>query len=197
MMKMVVKLGPGGMSSDGSEVDEKTKRTTYRIKRWIWQAKVCKERLILIDSDHNVTNAYGESRPGKPPRERIRASNSTISKLALTIECHIGPLHCADCFHSWDQHNVPSSSDSRDSGNPICQQYFTVPHRLCRSPADSTRPYWTPGVSHIVTYLSHIVTYLSHIVTHFCYILLHFVTFCHVLWHSGVRRSPGSQAFIL
>ena len=54
------------------------------------------------------------------------------------------------------------------------EQYFTVPHRLCRSPADSTRPYWTPGVSHIVTYCHTYVT-ICHI------FLLHFVTFCHVL----------------
>jgi len=87
MTKMVEKLGPAGMSSDESEVDEKTKRTTYRIKRRLWRAKACKERLILIDSDRNVTNAYGGTRPGKPPRERIRASNSTISKKAPTIEC--------------------------------------------------------------------------------------------------------------
>ena len=32
--------------------------------------------------------------------------------------CHIGPLHCADCFHSWDRHTVPSRSDSQDPGNP-------------------------------------------------------------------------------
>ena len=87
MTKMVEKLGPAGMSSDESEVDEKTKRTTYRIKKRLWRAKACKERLILIDSDRNVTNAYGGTRPGKPPRERIRASNSTISKRAPTIKC--------------------------------------------------------------------------------------------------------------
>jgi hypothetical protein len=87
MTKMVEKLGPAGMSSDESEVDEKTKRTTYRIKGRLWRAKACKERLILIDSDRNVTNAYGGTRPGKPPRERIRASNSTISERAPTIEC--------------------------------------------------------------------------------------------------------------
>ena len=36
MAEMVEELGPAGMSSDESEVDEKTKRTTYRIKRWLW-----------------------------------------------------------------------------------------------------------------------------------------------------------------
>jgi hypothetical protein len=82
---MVENLGPAGMSSDESEVDEKTERTTYRVKRRLWRAKVCKERLILIDSDRNVTNAYGGARPGKPPRERIRVS--TISERAPTVGC--------------------------------------------------------------------------------------------------------------
>jgi hypothetical protein len=82
MTHMVENLGPAGMSSDESEVDEKTERKTYRMKRRLWRAKVCKERLILIDSDRNVTNAYGGARPGKPPRERIRVS--TISERAPT-----------------------------------------------------------------------------------------------------------------
>jgi hypothetical protein len=87
MTQMVEKLGPAGMSSDESEVDEKTKKKTYRIKRRLWRAKVCKERLILIDSDRNITNAYGGTRPGKPPRERIRVPTSTISNRAPTIRC--------------------------------------------------------------------------------------------------------------
>ena len=36
MNEMVVALGPAGMSSDESEVDEETKKTTYRIKRRLW-----------------------------------------------------------------------------------------------------------------------------------------------------------------
>jgi hypothetical protein len=87
MTQMVEKLGHTGMSSDESEVDERTKRPSYRIKRRLWRAKVCKERLILIDSDRNVTNAYGGTRPGKPPRERIRAPNSTISERTPTVGC--------------------------------------------------------------------------------------------------------------
>jgi hypothetical protein len=87
MGQMVEKLGPAGMSSDESEVDEKTEKTTYRIKRRLWRAKVCKQRLILIDSDRNLTNAYGGTRPGKPPRERIRAPTSTISERAPTVGC--------------------------------------------------------------------------------------------------------------
>lgn len=85
--EMVEELGPAGMSSDESELDESTKKTTYRIKRRLWRAKVCKDRLKVIDSDRNLTNAYGGTRPGKPPRERIRSPNSTISTRAPKIGC--------------------------------------------------------------------------------------------------------------
>lgn len=84
---MVEELGPAGMSSDESELDENTKRTTYTIKRRLWRARACKNRLILIDSDRNVTNAHGGTRPGKPPRERIRAPTSTISERGPTVGC--------------------------------------------------------------------------------------------------------------
>ena len=36
MAKMVEELGPAGMSSNESEGDKKTKKTTYRIKRQLW-----------------------------------------------------------------------------------------------------------------------------------------------------------------
>jgi hypothetical protein len=85
--EMVEELGPAGMSSDESEVDEKTKRITYRIKRRPWRAKECKVRLMLIDSDRNITNGHGGARPGKPARERIRASTSTISDRAPKVGC--------------------------------------------------------------------------------------------------------------
>lgn len=85
--KMVKELGPAGMSSDESEFDEKTKRTTYRIKRRLWRARTCKDRLIVIDSDRNITSAHGGTRPGKPPRERIRALNSTISNRPPKVGC--------------------------------------------------------------------------------------------------------------
>ena len=84
---MVEELGPAGMSSDDSELDEKTQRTTYRIRRRPWRARECKDRLIVIDSDRNVTNAHGGTRPGKPPRERIRAPTSTISEHAPKVGC--------------------------------------------------------------------------------------------------------------
>jgi hypothetical protein len=84
---MVEELGPAGMSSDESELDESTKKTTYRIKRRNWRAKVCQDRLKLIDSDRNTTNAHGGTRPGKPPRDRIRAPNSRISTRAPKVGC--------------------------------------------------------------------------------------------------------------
>ena len=84
---MVEELGPAGMSSDESELDENTKRTTYRIKRRLWRARACKNRLKVIDSDRNVTNAHGGTRSGNPPRERIRAPTSTISERVPTVGC--------------------------------------------------------------------------------------------------------------
>jgi hypothetical protein len=83
---MVEELGPAGMSSDESELDGNTKKTTYRIRKRLWRARACKDRLIVIDSDRNVTNAHGGTRPGKPPRERIRASTS-ISERAPKVGC--------------------------------------------------------------------------------------------------------------
>jgi hypothetical protein len=83
MAEMIEELGPAGMSSDESEVDETLKKTTYRIKRRLWRAKICQDRLIMIDSDRNITNAVGGTRPGKQPRKRIRrAHTSTISERA-------------------------------------------------------------------------------------------------------------------
>jgi hypothetical protein len=87
--EMVEELGPAGMSSDESELDENTKQSTYRIKRRLWRAKECRDRLILIDSDRNITNAYGGIRAGKSPRVRIRASTSTISNRAPTVGCPV------------------------------------------------------------------------------------------------------------
>ena len=79
MTEMVEALGPGGMSSDESDVDERTKKTTYKIRRRQWRAPVCNERLALIDNDRNITNAVGGARPGNQPRIRIRSSNGPIS----------------------------------------------------------------------------------------------------------------------
>jgi hypothetical protein len=85
--EMVEQLGPAGMSSDESEVDAKTKKTTYRIRKRLWRSNECKDRLIIIDADRNVTNAFGGARAGNPPRERVRGSNATVSERAPKVGC--------------------------------------------------------------------------------------------------------------
>jgi hypothetical protein len=85
--KMVEELGPAGMSSDESEVDAKTKKTTYRICKRPWRSSTCKDRLLVIDADRNVTNALGGARAGNPARERMRGSNPTVSKRAPKVGC--------------------------------------------------------------------------------------------------------------
>lgn len=84
---MVEQLGPAGMSSDESEVDEKTKKTTYRIRKRLWRSRACKDRLLIIDADRNVTNALGGARAGNPARERVRRSNATDSERAPKVGC--------------------------------------------------------------------------------------------------------------
>ncbi|KIM35107.1 hypothetical protein M413DRAFT_32733 [Hebeloma cylindrosporum] len=85
--KMIEELGPAGMSSDESEVDEETGRTIYRIRRRLWRAKVCKNHLLVVDSERNITNGIGGTRPGNQPRHRIRSSTATISNRAPTVGC--------------------------------------------------------------------------------------------------------------
>jgi hypothetical protein len=85
--EMVEELGPAGMSSDESEVDEENKKTTYKIRTRLWRAKECKDRLLVVDSDRNITNVFGGPRPGKQPRERIRTTTATISMRAPTVGC--------------------------------------------------------------------------------------------------------------
>ena len=75
------------MSSDENEVDEKTKKTTYRIRKRPWRSNECKDRLIIIGADRNVTNAVGGARAGNPPRERVRGSNATVSERAPKVGC--------------------------------------------------------------------------------------------------------------
>ena len=87
MTEIVEALGPGGMSSDESDIDERTKKTTYKIRRHQWQALVCNERLALIDNNCNITNAVSGAHPGNQPRIRIRSSNGPISDWAPKTGC--------------------------------------------------------------------------------------------------------------
>jgi hypothetical protein len=85
--EMVEQIGPAGMSSDESEVDAQTKKVTYRIRKCLWRSSACKNRLLIIDADRNVTNALGGARAGNPARERVRGSNATVSKRAPKVGC--------------------------------------------------------------------------------------------------------------
>ena len=85
--EMVQELGPTGMSSDESEVDERTQKTTYRIRKRLWRSNECKDRLVVIDADRNVPNALGGARAGNPPRDRVRGSNAPVSERAPKVGC--------------------------------------------------------------------------------------------------------------
>ena len=51
----------------------------------LWRSSECKNRLLLIDADRNITNALGGARPGNPARERVRRSNATVSERAPKV----------------------------------------------------------------------------------------------------------------
>ena len=89
--EMVEQLGPAGMSSDESEVDANNEKTTYRVRKRLWRSSACKDRLLIIDADRNVTNALGGARAGNPARERVRGSNATVSERAPKVGC---PKNC-------------------------------------------------------------------------------------------------------
>jgi hypothetical protein len=58
------------MSSDESDVDD-TGRKAYRVRKKTWRNKDVTRLLRVVDRDHNVTNCYGNTRPGNPPRHRV------------------------------------------------------------------------------------------------------------------------------
>jgi len=61
-----------GMSSDESEVDEATGLITYRVRRRLWRAKVCRNRLIVIDKRSQIAQWLGAPvwKPTKAAGER-------------------------------------------------------------------------------------------------------------------------------
>lgn len=64
-------LGPGGMSSDDSDVDDAGNRT-FRVKIMEWRNRDIVRKMVEIDKDRNTTNAYGNTKAGNPPRLRKR-----------------------------------------------------------------------------------------------------------------------------
>lgn len=59
------------MSSDESDQEE-SGQLVYIVKKREWRNRNLTELMKAIDRDYNTTNAYGNTRPGNPPRKRIR-----------------------------------------------------------------------------------------------------------------------------
>ena len=64
-------LGPEGMSSDDSNVNDAGNRT-FHVKIMEWQNLDMVWKMVEIDKDWNTTNAYGNTRAGNAPRLRKR-----------------------------------------------------------------------------------------------------------------------------
>jgi len=75
---LIEELGPEGMSSDDSEIDDDG-RKEFKVRRMPWRSKEIETRLIQVDKDRNMTNAYGNSRAGNQPRHRIRRNAKKLS----------------------------------------------------------------------------------------------------------------------
>jgi hypothetical protein len=75
-------LGAGGMSSDESDVDD-SGHAVYRAKTMAWRDKKILQKLTNIDSDRNITNAYGNTRAGNAPRVRKRRGRRETSRKAI------------------------------------------------------------------------------------------------------------------
>lgn len=76
---LIEKLGPEGMSSDDSEIDDDG-RKEFKVRRMPWRSKEIETRLIQVDKDRNMTNAYGNSRAGNQPRHRTRRNAIRVSR---------------------------------------------------------------------------------------------------------------------
>lgn len=76
---LIEELGPEGMSSDDSEIDDDA-RKVFPVRRMPWRSKEVEKRLIQVDKDYNTTNAYGNLRAGNPPRHRTRRYAMKVSR---------------------------------------------------------------------------------------------------------------------
>ena len=86
MLTMVDSLGMRGMSSDESDFDEE-KRSIYVVKKRAWRSELVTSRLQFIDRSHNTTNAFGGTRPGNPPRRRMRIHGAAASTRHPVVKC--------------------------------------------------------------------------------------------------------------
>ncbi|KDR65388.1 hypothetical protein GALMADRAFT_148732 [Galerina marginata CBS 339.88] len=72
---VLVALGPGGMSSDESDVENGQK--VYYVKKMSWRRAGLTGKVCVVDRDRNITNTYGNVRAGNPPRIRKRRHGAT------------------------------------------------------------------------------------------------------------------------
>ncbi|KAF5328348.1 hypothetical protein D9619_013349 [Psilocybe cf. subviscida] len=82
LLEMVHQLGSYGMSSDESEADEKG-YIRYNIRQRLWRSREVSDRLEVIDSARNTTNAKGKRLAGNSARERIRSSKNAATYYGL------------------------------------------------------------------------------------------------------------------
>jgi hypothetical protein len=66
-----------GMSSD--ESGQEGSGPPYYIKTREWRSRELLPYLQMIDRDRKRINAYGNNRPGNPPRERQRIATANVS----------------------------------------------------------------------------------------------------------------------
>jgi len=86
LLRMVERLGMSGMSSDESDVDE-VGRPYYVVRVRRWRHSDITRCLDAIDRSKNTTSGYGETRPGNPPRRRLRRQNAAVSTRDPTVGC--------------------------------------------------------------------------------------------------------------
>lgn len=76
-----------GMSSDESGQEGSGPRYYIRIREWRSRALI--PYLQLIDRDRRRVNGYGNNRPGRPARDRIRVAGGVVSKRKAVPELPI------------------------------------------------------------------------------------------------------------
>lgn len=83
---MVETLGPAGMSSDESDVQNG--KPVYYVRKRNWRSAETTDRLLFVDSRRNTLNGAGKHRPGNPVRVRIRPTqNGRRSMRDPTMKC--------------------------------------------------------------------------------------------------------------
>ncbi|KAF8809183.1 hypothetical protein BYT27DRAFT_7254706, partial [Phlegmacium glaucopus] len=72
---MVHRLGVDGNSSDETDAGD----GSYAVRVKEWRSSQVKRLLRFIDNNRTQTNAYGNNKPGNPPRKRIRRTYPPVS----------------------------------------------------------------------------------------------------------------------